>query len=366
MTYQIQAAHLASVEKKVQAVNKRLAHFGYEELVELINVESFIYRHGNTRREAVRFDIKGARKVEGGWEFLAVIDHDAAGNLIMGAGEEVDAKALQFAPATCDHCGLDRNRKTTVLVRRGEEVARVGSTCVNAYLDCDAAIIVTRFIARLDQACRESFDEMQSGGFVASAWGVLPILEAAAMITDNGKGYDLGLIKDEAASVLNGKARDQYGKTVKPSDDNKAHARKVYDWAVAEFENATSNYGVNVNSLIARDFATRKHIGLVGSLIRAYAKAQEKAEGLNEHYGTKGDREVFELTLAGRHGFHGYYGWTNVYKFNDAEGRRMVWFTGKDLDLEVGEAAKLKGTIKKHDEYRGTKQTVLTRCKLQA
>ena len=35
-------------------------------------------------------------------------------------------------------------------------------------------------------------------------------------------------------------------------------------------------------------------------------------------------------------------------------------------DVNTGDKVILKGTIKEHNEYRGYKQTVLTRCKVVA
>ena len=60
-------------------------------------------------------------------------------------------------------------------------------------------------------------------------------------------------------------------------------------------------------------------------------------------------------------GFNGAFGWTNIFTFNIGE-NVLVWFTQKDLNLEKGMAIDLTGTIKKHEEYREVKTTVLTRC----
>ena len=44
----------------------------------------------------------------------------------------------------------------------------------------------------------------------------------------------------------------------------------------------------------------------------------------------------------------------------------LVWFASSTPDnvLDDGIEYIVKGTIKKHEEYKGLKQTVLTRCKL--
>ena len=45
-------------------------------------------------------------------------------------------------------------------------------------------------------------------------------------------------------------------------------------------------------------------------------------------------------------------------------GNTVVWKTTKNLDLEPDKEYVIKGTVKELSEYRGDKQTVLTRCKI--
>ena len=63
--------------------------------------------------------------------------------------------------------------------------------------------------------------------------------------------------------------------------------------------------------------------------------------------------------------FESRYGLTYVYTF--VEGKYVfVWFTSKSLPYEINDTLVLSGTIKELKEYEGEKQTVLTRCKLEA
>lgn len=64
------------------------------------------------------------------------------------------------------------------------------------------------------------------------------------------------------------------------------------------------------------------------------------------------------------------------YTFADKEGNAFVWFTSTccfvDEDAEatrfatVGSEVCLRGTVKAHKEYKGIKQTVLTRCRVSS
>lgn len=57
------------------------------------------------------------------------------------------------------------------------------------------------------------------------------------------------------------------------------------------------------------------------------------------------------------------WGWTGVFKLVDESGREFTWKTSKWLDEHaVGKVC--RGTIKELKEFRGVKQTELTRCRV--
>lgn len=62
------------------------------------------------------------------------------------------------------------------------------------------------------------------------------------------------------------------------------------------------------------------------------------------------------------------YGMTTMFAhtFKDADGNVFTWKTQKGIALERGAAVNLSGTVKEHTEYKGERQTVLTRCKVVA
>ena len=93
-------------------------------------------------------------------------------------------------------------------------------------------------------------------------------------------------------------------------------------------------------------------------------KAFKDAVGpsLSEFVGEIGERlrDITAIYKSTR-GFVGRYGWTNIHTFQVGEDV-LVWFTAVELDLEVGQAVDLTGTVKKHEEFRGVKTTQLSRC----
>lgn len=84
----------------------------------------------------------------------------------------------------------------------------------------------------------------------------------------------------------------------------------------------------------------------------------------SEYIGNEGEKVNMIVTLDHIAYWESIYGTTYVYTFTDEKGNVIVWKTAKGMAIENGEKITLTGTIKEHSEYKGVKQTVLTRCKI--
>lgn len=100
------------------------------------------------------------------------------------------------------------------------------------------------------------------------------------------------------------------------------------------------------------------------STIRETLKAKLPQMPESEHVGAVGEKVNMELTLEHIRYYDTHFGTTWVYSFKDENGNTLVWKTSAHQEVEEGNKFHVKGTIKEHGEYRGTKQTVLTRCKI--
>ena len=82
----------------------------------------------------------------------------------------------------------------------------------------------------------------------------------------------------------------------------------------------------------------------------------------SEWQGAVGDRLELELTVQKVIPLDsGYYGPSIFHLFTDAAGNEYTWTTGSKT-LEEGTTYTLRGTVKNLVLYKGSKQTVLTRC----
>ena len=85
-------------------------------------------------------------------------------------------------------------------------------------------------------------------------------------------------------------------------------------------------------------------------------------DSLSEYVGEIGDRLELTVTVNKAITFDGYYGTSIMHIMEDGDGNVYVWTTSSKSFPE-GKVVTIRGTVKDHREYRGVKQTILTRCK---
>lgn len=98
------------------------------------------------------------------------------------------------------------------------------------------------------------------------------------------------------------------------------------------------------------------------------AREEERKEFNNSlaggFFAEVGEKIDTSVTLIKQGGFDGAYGYTHIYTFLSEDKHVLVWFSTKDINVEVGQIVNIRGTVKGHKEYNGTKQTIITRCKV--
>lgn len=92
---------------------------------------------------------------------------------------------------------------------------------------------------------------------------------------------------------------------------------------------------------------------------------------VSKHIGEVGERITVQATYEKRAWYEtkSFKGWGTdlvyIHTFVTPEGNQLVWKTSVgNLGIEEGESVQLTATVKEHGEYKGDKQTVLTRCKI--
>lgn len=89
----------------------------------------------------------------------------------------------------------------------------------------------------------------------------------------------------------------------------------------------------------------------------------------SEYVGELKERIEVEVKITDINSYHisgySYFGTeVYIYSMEDQSGNALVWKTSYNLNIKKSDVITIKGTVKDHSEYRGIKQTQLTRCKI--
>ena len=84
-------------------------------------------------------------------------------------------------------------------------------------------------------------------------------------------------------------------------------------------------------------------------------------ESDSQFIGSIGERLELVVNVAKAISFDGAYGKTTMHIMHDDCGNEYVWTTGSKT-LTVDNIYHIRGTVKDHRVYKGTNQTILTRC----
>ena len=101
--------------------------------------------------------------------------------------------------------------------------------------------------------------------------------------------------------------------------------------------------------------------------VAAAARISAMPESKSEWVGSEKERlRSLNVVLTGARACSSFYGDSTLYTF-DYNDNKLIWFTTScpKVEMIVGHSYLLTGTVKKHDERDGIKQTQLSRCLLK-
>lgn len=392
MTYAIYEENITRLEKKLAAIQSKCSKYGCE----------FTYKQTGeefrtvTTKEGEKFTTRyilveadGIAKVNG-WEFVATIEHNSPTNVIRAFRTEYEVPERYYTSApVCEHCNSKRNRKDTYLIRNTEtgEFKQVGKSCLKDFTKGLSAEEIAQYIAWFDTLIK---GEAHSGSFCVQYYPVDEIVQFAVeavnlygyqkSISVYEDGYtDRQSTKDVVSDMLVGgrwaKKHEDKGFNVN-RQGNKEKTAAVLAF-VAGMENKFG-YVSNLKTLCSGAYCQGRDLGIVVSAVACYNReveyqakkaqreAQRKAEQAtmkNEWFGSIGERiTVMQPECKLLTSWETDFGIKYLYRFTTDNGWVFTWKTGNFV--ESGRKLKVVGTVKAHTEFRGQKQTELTRCKI--
>lgn len=404
-TYNIRIEFMEALEAELAHLNKKAIKLGVAPAVLVI--------HGTKSVETVNREslipytitynivsVTGETPKLAGWKLVAVIEKLASGeNLISCVPNEVCPPQYRTSDGvTCDHCSRARRRSEVfVVVHDNGSSAQVGRNCLADFLGGQSPEGVLSYASwgfGITQLLSDASDEFWGGGGGRAeiAYNIEEFVKTTAAVIRR-----LGWISKKVAGVLEG-ADDEHAATANnvawllgrtwSAEDAKRRkdfinrnniileerdgtlAAEALAWGIA-LPTTEGDYLYNLGVACRLGFVTRKTTGLVASVIAAYQRVLDREAELNmkkasdkvrNHVGTVGERTGFaQVTVKSVRSFEGMYGVRTMIRFEDTTGNVLVWWASADTDFEEGQLVDITGTVKKHDDYKGTPQTLLTR-----
>jgi hypothetical protein len=401
---------LAELADKMEAMRKRAKrlkldmNIGFEELErfeqytgrEILDPET-----GDRIKEmrtVAKVRIFGEAPHYKGWSLMGRLDFNAAPGATVRAmvpGKDLPAEYRGVHRETvCEHCQAKRKRNDLFVVEHEDgKTAVVGRQCIGDYLGGMTprkAALAAELLAEVATFDRGLDEDGDFGSYKPSEYiGAQEYLTFAAHIVRT-KGFAPARFGAESTKALVNELVMPPSAAAPPhvwqawkdarekvTDRDRAMGIKALAWA-KELDPGSSDYLANLKAVAQSETISAKTMGLAASLISAYEKAMgreakrtefKKRDESNppqyvgrikERMQLKGMRVEMKRTT------EGYYGMTTIVKFRDADNNVFTWFaSGEKDDIEVGDVYTMKATIKKHEEFRGTKQNVITRAALQ-
>lgn len=404
--FRIPSSNMGELQEKLKKLNKKADKLGTGSITLTIlstetveeKIPGWTLENGEVMewrtvaRDWNTLQIDGETPMLNGWQFIATLIHGENGTMINRVptfASEVDLSQYRDAdPSHCDHCGLDRRRVDTFVVYNAEtgETKQIGRQCLKDFLGYNDPMAVARQLERI----KEFMVDMREGNYTQHSPDMELTTEylthVAAMIRLHGwvsramadadySGMTRATSIEAYYNMVNYGQTDKNGKPIyeKVIDEDAEVAKVAFEWNELHWSKDSNNeFEGNMAVAYASEWFNTRTKGFVAYGVQAYLKDQteqiEKAakaeQAPSEWQGEVGKRQVFEgLTVAAERVLED--DWqertTWLYTLVDDQGNDFKWFASNPK-LKVGQTYNLKATVKKHDEYKGTKQTVITRA----
>jgi len=402
-TYTIPASQLETFEKAIATMNRKAKRLGlapltYELTEEYVADQSVTWISEYTEKTkdfkigVIDVTVTGEVPALQGWQLAATLDFSRGKNAetgetktdcivysFPGCPEMPDRFHGEYTTA-CDHCNTTRFRRKVYVVWNVErnEWLQVGSTCVVDFLGGKNYAKQLEFMADLFiHLSDEEKDRWEGGRNSYDLYMETNHVLATCIAVIRQHGYISGAkaeqtwtssTANELKAYFYSNGKDYCWKT-KPTvtEEDRNLAIKTLDW-VRSLEGA-NDFEKNLKTILSKTEVALRFTGFITAAYPCYSRAVEremvkKAEANSNHLGAIKDRVTCNVKVTGLRFIEGYRFSSTLISMIDDQGNVLKWFASNPPELEIGRHYTLTGTVKAHDEWRGTKNTVLTRCKI--
>jgi hypothetical protein len=404
-TYRLTSEGHAQLQRRLGRLNRRSERQGLPGTsVRQIAVETARHQvNGVTVAQPYEYVILHVPEAQfSDWSFAAVLDHhrdqDGSEHTVIrrlpGQPDVADLSPYYDAPASCDHCGANRRRRDTyVVITPDGQTMQVGSSCLREVTGQENPHQIAKLAEELLAIDEElKAQERETPGTRTGPRASAPALPqfsiddflAAVVAQQREDGRYISRSQDRDYNTASSAYDRLFGqfagnRQAGLTDSDRAEAVAALDWVRNDLADRDDldEFSQNLVSACSADAVSEKRAGLVAYAVAAHRRDQEKAARQQAaaqaaqaaqavgHYGAVRERAVIRnLTVVNSGASETMYGISYRYNLRTPEGHELIWWASRDV-LERGRTYDLKATIKAHDEYNGSPQTVITRCTVQ-
>ena len=373
----VPSTSITALHKFVKGLNRKATRMGLSPLsVSLgdkyttLQTVEFEGKSFKNEIEVIDVAINGDIPTFKGWSFGASVEAlDSGESIFHSAGEGVAIpERFKTSGHACEHCNQNRKRlKSFILSHVSGDFKQVGSTCIQDFLggiSFSAFSFVDTLFIQVKSFVDEEFESFgrNHGLYVERALAYACEAIATGGFVKVG-GYD-GYGRRPTAYVVG----HAMGEREEIADGSLEKAKLVKAF-FATRETSGNDYMDKLTALCKASFCEERNLNILVSAVAAYDRAiadkVNEASNSSTYLGVVGKRMTFDVTLISEHVLPDYgYGSPSLYRFEDKDGNVIMWKSSTDKDITNGDNFKLTGTVKEHKEWKGVKQTFLTRCKL--
>ena len=397
MKYSIFEGNLERLEKKLVRIQNKCKKYGASFKYEVVG-EEFKEVETEDGSKTLRFvivDVEGFAKINN-WEFVATIDHHEGRNVVRNIIDIDIPERYWTSECYCEHCATIRRRNDTFLVHNTEtnEFKQVGRNCLRDFTGGYDAELAASYIAMYDELIECESTAGYTGGFVPYK-DVDKVLKMSKAIiaklgftsTSESEGhssksslYDFDDLLAHGETKFNKYLVEAGVLRYYEENDNSEYIDQVKKYFLEAEE--TSSYIKNLKTIFGSEYCKSRDYGYIVSAVFSYDREMEKRQQkaiaeakrvkeneVSQYQGQVGQRITFKVSefkcISSYENNYSYYDTsvTYLYKLVDNEGNVFMWSTSNSID-ENKSIDFVVGTVKKHEEYKGLKQTWVTRCKV--
>lgn len=388
-------ARMPALFQRIEALNRRAVRLGVAPVaVTVLSAAEPVQLKSEDGkvvavRERVNVEVAGQAPKFAGWTLAATLEHTGKeGNIIRSVpGLDLDLSAWRNAPCRCQHCNIARRRVDSYLVVHEDgTVKQVGSSCIADFLGhvnpkALAALAEMWFSVREIFEGDSDWDE-EGGREKPMVWVETMLQYAACSIRERGF---VSRAKAEATfppvettrenvlfTLFPPRNLSDKARLLHPTEADNDFAAKALEF-VRGFEQRPNLSDFEHNLLVCakREVVEIRDMGIACFIVEAYRRSIEQeaeaARNLNsQHFGEPAKRyHSRQVNFLGCvTSFETQYGTSFIYLMDDMEtGARLKWKSSKELTFHAGTVLTGDFTVKEHGDWKGQRQTSISRCK---